>query len=428
MLVQNCGYPDDMRILMESQSLYKAGYAVTVICPTSGSRKFSEIIDGVRVYRFPRPLEIGGLIGYLLEYAYCLAATFVLSLWVLLRHGFDVVHSRVPPDVYVFLTIFYKLLGKRYVADLQDSSPDLYQAQHDGEGNGAVHAVLCWLERESCRWADCLVTINESYRRMLLARSGIAPEKCVVVRNAPDPKFLDSIAPLEGLRPAGRTVIGYMGVIGVQDRVDVLLDALSILRDELQRTNFLAVIVGSGAALADVQRRSSELALDEYVRFVGFQRGEALLRHVASFDIGVTPDPSNPYNDYCSYLKTMEYMAMAKPVVCFDLPEGRVSSAGAALYAQPNDVRDLARQMARLMDDSQLRQRLGAIGRERAATILSWGRQEEQLLAAYDSMLCGVSREVRAADDFEQRAIDDQQLELPLASDAREPAIMDAAY
>jgi glycosyltransferase involved in cell wall biosynthesis len=398
MLVQNCGYPDDMRILMEAQSLRSAGCNVTVICPTGRSRRFHEMLDGVRVYRFPKPWDLGGFIGYLCEYAYSLAITFVLSMWVLMRHGFDVIHSRVPPDVYVFLNSFYQLLGKRFVADLQDSSPDLYQAQRDGHGNPLVHRTLLWLERQTCRRADCLITINESYRTMLAERAGVPPHTCHVVRNAPDPKFLLPIAPLDEYRQDGRIVLGYMGVIGIQDRLEVLLQALASLRDELGRNDFLALVVGSGPALPAMQKLSSETGLDDHVRFVGYQSGDDLLRHVATFDIGITPDPSNAYNDFCSFLKTMEYMAMSKPVACFDLLENRRSAAGAALYAKPNSVVDLARQIVRLMDDAELRQQLGDVGRWRAANILNWERQEEVLLAAYESMLGGAGEHAPSLD------------------------------
>jgi glycosyltransferase involved in cell wall biosynthesis len=395
MLVENSGYGDDMRVDMESRSLHNAGYAVTVIGPSGRSRRFFENDNGIRVYRYPRPWNFGGLIGYLWEYSYSLVVTFALSLWVWMRHGFDVVHSRVPPDVYVILNLFFKLFGKHYVADLQDSSPDLYQAQHDGRANRFVHGLLLSLERWSCRTADCLITINESYRKMLIDRTGMRPESCFVVRNAPDPRFLLPIEPLAELRESRRTVIGYMGIIGVQDRVDVMLDALHWLRSDRGRDDFRAVIVGAGPALGAIQRKCTQLDLDGRVRFTGYLRGDDLFRHVASFDIGITPDPSNAYNDYCSYLKTMEYMAVGKPVVCFDLPESRLTAESAALYARPNDVRDLARQIERLMDDAGLRAQLGAVGRRRAETILGWGHQEQVLLSAYHAMLGGAGATVR---------------------------------
>jgi glycosyltransferase involved in cell wall biosynthesis len=273
MLVENAGYPDDTRIAMESRCLRDAGHQVVVIAPTGNSKALHENVDDVIVYRYPQFWQLNGFIGYALEYAYSLAVAFAISLFVAVRHGFDVVHSRIPPDVYVLIGGFYKLFGKQFVADLQDSSPDLYAAQHDGAANSRVIALLRWWERQTCRKADCLITINETYRRMLAERAEIPIERCHVVRNAPDDDFLKPIEPLESLRADGRVIIGYMGIIGVQDRVDVLLQTLYCLKNELGRDDFLAVVVGSGPALEDVKNLSTRLKLDKQVRFTSFQVG-----------------------------------------------------------------------------------------------------------------------------------------------------------
>lgn len=386
MLVENAGYPDDTRIAMESRCLRDAGHQVVVIAPTGNSKRLHEIVDGVIVYRYPQFWELRGFAGYVLEYAYSLALAFAISLYVAVRHGFDVVHSRIPPDVYVLIGGFYKLFGKRFVADLQDSSPDLYAAQHDGTANKRVIAALRWWERRACRSADCLITINETYRRMLSVRAGIPIERCHVVRNAPDAGFLKPVEPLESLRRDGRLIIGYMGIIGVQDRVDVLLETLFCLKNEIGCSKFLAVIVGSGPALDEVKNLATSLELDNHVQFVGFQVGDDLLRHVASFDICVTPDPSNPYNDGCSFLKMMEYMAMGKPVVAFDLQENRVTAGDAALFATGNSVRELAQLIERLIADPAERVRLGELGRQRVLDHWVWEKQQAALIDAYETL------------------------------------------
>ncbi|HEY4233821.1 MAG TPA: glycosyltransferase family 4 protein [Lacipirellulaceae bacterium] len=386
MLVENCSYPDDMRVLMECRSLHDAGYQMTVICPTGRSRRAYENVEGVHVYRYPKPWEPGGFLGYIWEFGYSLVMTFLVSLYVVFRRGCDVLHVRTPPDIYVFLAGFYKLFGKKYVVDLHDLPPEMYQAQNDGSGSRIVHAVLLWFESLTCRTADLFIASSESQRRMQIERGGAPPDRCHIVRNSPHERFLEPIEPIESLREPGKIILGYMGMIGVQDRVDMLVRACQCLKNELGRDDFRAVIVGDGPALDELKRLAVELGIEQRVSFAGFQRGDDLLRHVASFDICVTPDPSNAYNDTCSMVKTMEYMAMAKPVVAFDLRENRITAGDAGFYAKGNDAIDLARQIAVLMDDAELRARLGQAGRQRVVNTLLWSRQQRSLLTAYEKI------------------------------------------
>jgi glycosyltransferase involved in cell wall biosynthesis len=387
MLLQNESYPDDTRVELEARSLREAGYQVTVVCPTGISSRFHENVAGVHVYRYLKPWEVGGFVGYVWEYAYSLAMALVVSLYVLVRRGFDVVHVHAPPDLYVLISGFYKLLGKRYVLDMHDLSPELYQARQGGAGNRTVLAVLSWFEWLACRSADRLIATNETQRRVQIERAGATPERCCVVRNGPDDRFLASHEPIARLHEGGRVIIGYVGMMGVQDGVEYLLRAVDILRTEIGRDDFRTVIVGSGPALTELKRLATELNLQDHVEFAGYRTGEDLLRHLASFDICVTPDPSNPYNDSCTTIKTMEYMAMGKPVVAFDLPENRVTASDAALYAARNDQRDLARLIARLMDRPIERQQLGQRGRQRVIDLWRWDIQEQHLIELYDDLL-----------------------------------------
>jgi glycosyltransferase involved in cell wall biosynthesis len=395
MLLENESYPDDSRVALEAGSLHDAGWQVSVICPTGVSRQTYENVDGVHVYRYPKPPELSGFVGYLWEYGYSLTVIFIVSLYVLARRGFDVVHAHAPPDMFVLIGAFYKFLGKQFVFDQHDLSPELYQAQHGGKSVRFLHAVLCGFERMACRSADRLIATNETQRRVQVERGGASPDRCHVVRNGPAACFLEPSEPLETLRAGGRTIIGYVGVIGVQDGVDYLLRALASLRSEWRRVDFLAVIVGSGPALGGLERLADQLGIGRLVRFAGYLVGDDLLRHIAGFDICVTPDPSNPYNDSCTTVKSMEYMAMGKPVVAFDLPENRVTLGDAALYANGNDSRELAGLIARLIDDPGERALLGRRGRQRVVDHWSWERQQANLIDLYDALLGRERRDSR---------------------------------
>ena len=387
MLLENNSYPDDVRVALEASSLTEAGFQVTVICPTGESKTLSTTIDGVRVYRYPCPLEFGGFWGYLFEYGYSLIATFILTCWVFVRHGFDAIHSHTPPDIYVLIGRAFQLFGIKYVHDTHDLSPELYDAQREGNGKPTVVKTLRWFERFACQAADRLIATNETQRDVQIDRCKAQPEKCYVVRNGPSERFLEELTANPKYRSMRKSIIGYVGVIGIQDGVDYMIRMLSHLRYELHRTDFHAVIVGTGTALASLQDLAKELKIDEFVTFTGYLTGDDLLQTIASFDIAVTPDPSNPYNDSCTTIKTMEYMAMSKPTVAFDLPENRHSAGDSAVYASANEVIELANLTRDLMDDEDRRKRMGQIGRKLVEEKFAWDHQSEHLVSLYDSLL-----------------------------------------
>jgi glycosyltransferase involved in cell wall biosynthesis len=385
MLLENNPYPVDVRVRREAQALVAAGYDVTVISPRADGQSNYEVLDGVRNYRFAPPPNGLGAWGYVHEYSHAMLATFALSLVVLLRHGFDAVHAHNPPDLYVFIAAFYKLFGKRFVFDHHDLAPEMYYARFPGKGRRLVYRVLLFLEWLSCRVADQVIVTNESYRRLALTRGGVAPERVRIVRNGPNPQTLRPVEPLP--TEGRRTIIGYAGVIGFQEGLDYLLRALRHLVVDLKRTDVECIVIGDGDALPSMRKLAAELGLDDHVRFTGWINcAERYGRLLASADICVAPEPSNSYNDRSTMIKTMEYMAVGRPVVAFDLPEHRFTAQDAALYVRPNDELEMARAIALLMNDPARRGRMGAYGRDRIETVLSWSHSVPSLLAAYRAL------------------------------------------
>jgi len=349
-------------------------------------QSWREILDGVRVYRFPAPSVANGFLGYLWEYGYSMAATFALSLLVFLREGFDVVHAHNPPDTFVFIAAFYKLFGKRFVYDHHDLAPEMYHARFGGNGNRLVYHVLVLLEKFSCQLADHVIATNQSYKTVEMQRGRVPEERITIVRNGPDVNRLRPTEPDPDLRPKGKTVIVYVGVMGFQDGVDYLLRALEHLVYDLRRTDFFCVLVGTGDALPSLKSLTEQLGLADYVLFAGWVEHTDVTRYLTTGDICAAPEPSNSYNDRSTAVKMMEYMALGKPIVAFDLPEHRFTAQDAAVYARPNDALDFARQIALLMDAPERRKKMGRIGRERVETELAWPYQEKHLLHAYEAL------------------------------------------
>jgi glycosyltransferase involved in cell wall biosynthesis len=371
----------------EATSLSRAGYDVTVISPAAKGQPKREIVDGVRVFRYPAPKERDGFLGYALEYGYAMLAAWVLTLYVFVRFGFDVIHAHNPPDTYVAIAAPYKLFGKRFVFDHHDLSPEMYDARFTDGSNALVRRVLEWFENLTFRFADRVISTNESYEEIAIERGGVPSERIAVVRNGPDLDRVRAVAPDPELRAKAGTIIGYVGIMGYQDGVDYLIRALAHLVTDLDRQDVLCFIVGEGGAVPSLKTLVAELGLEEHVWFTGRVSDEDLMRYLSTADICVDPDPFNPFNDRSTMIKMSEYMAVGKPIVAFDLREHRRTAEDAALYAAPNDELDYARKLEELMDDPEKRAKMGERGRRRVEDVLAWPHQEARLLEVYRGLL-----------------------------------------
>lgn len=396
MILENESYPDDTRVYLEATGLQRVGFRVTVICPTGNSSKRFDELEGVRVYRYPKPLEFPGVLGYVLEFGYSMLVAFALASWVLVRHGFDAIHVHCPPDMNTLVALPFKLIGKKFVVDLHDLSPELYQAQNEGHGNALINRLLHGFERLACKTATALISTNSTQRDVQIERGGAAPERCFVVRNGPHDMFQPDLAPMPGIRPTGTIVIGYVGVIGIQDGVEKFVEVLAELRKS--RPEIKGVIVGSGPAISTLHQLADELGVTDSIQFTGFVDFTEVPRYIAAFDVCVTPDPSNPYNDSCTTIKTMEYMAMRRPTVAFDTKENRITAGRAALYASDNNVPEMADLIKQIIDDPQLSAEMGQFGREKIENSLAWSHQEHILVSLYVSLLGGNKEQSTAPD------------------------------
>jgi glycosyltransferase involved in cell wall biosynthesis len=398
MLLENLPFPQDVRVRREAAALVQAGYRVTVICPAGKEQPFHEELNGVQVYRYPAPPSANGFIGYLAEYAYSMIASFVLSLLVFLRCGFDVVHAHNPPDTFVFIAGFYKhLFGTRFVYDHHDLAPEMYRARFPEGGRQVVYNTLVRLERLTCRVADHVLATNESYKQMAVERGRVPEERITIVRNGVELSRVEApVEPYLQLRQSGKTLIGYVGVMGYQDGMDYLLRALHHLVHDLGRTDFHCILIGGGDAWEESRQLARSLDLDNYVQFTGFVFGDNLLRYLAAADICVDATPSNPYSDRSTLIKIIEYMSLGKAIVAFDLPEHRFTAGDAAVYVPPNDELEFARAVAGLMDDAPRRASLGALGCERVKKYLAWEYSAKNLIRAYQQVL-PLPRPARAA-------------------------------
>ncbi|MEW6442910.1 MAG: glycosyltransferase family 4 protein [bacterium] len=399
MLVQNY-FPHDPRVRNEAYTLARNGYKVTVLALKGKGEKSRETVEGVRVYRVPQPSlferastakgngaaslprRLLQAAAYVLQYAYFTGLGALVSPILLLREGFDVIHVHNPPDTMFVIGAAYKLLGKKFVFDHHDLSPELYISRF-GKGSDLIRRGLLMAERLSLKVADLSIATNESYRGIQIARGKRKPEAVYVVRNGPDLATVRRVAPDERLKSLGKHILGYLGAMNPQDGVDYLLRSLKRLRFDLGRDDFYCVLIGSGDSLEALKQLSIELGIQDHVRFTGYIDHEEKLRYLSAAEICVDPDPSSPLNDVSTWIKVMEYMALGKPVVSFDLKETRYTAREAALYVCPNDERAFAEAIAHLMDHPEEREKMGELGARRIREELAWEHVSKNLLAAY---------------------------------------------
>jgi glycosyltransferase involved in cell wall biosynthesis len=384
-IVENLPCPFDRRVWQEARTLAAAGYLVSIVCPKAPGYEASfEEIDGIHIHRHWLPKEADGAVGYALEYSVALLMEFWLSLKVAFGRGFDVIQACNPPDTIFLIGGFYKLFGKKFVFDHHDINPELYEAKFGKRGWGRKLLVL--LERLSFRTADMVISTNESYRNIALERGGKDPRQVFVVRSGPDLTRIHRVPPNPTLKKGRRYLVGYVGVMGKQEGIDLLLQAVHHIVHDLKRTDIHFGLVGGGTELPAMRELARTLGVDSYVTFTGRAPDAELLEMLNTADVCVNPDRANDMNDRSTMNKIMEYMALGKPVVQFDLTEGRVSAGDASWYARPNDVADLAQKLVALLDDENLRLHMGAIGRDRVEKVLSWQHEAPRLLAAYDHL------------------------------------------
>ena len=382
-IVENLPSPFDRRVWQEATTLHQNGYQVAIICPTGkGYEEKYECLDGIHIYRHPLPPEAEGALGYALEYGVALYWEFYLSFKVLFSHGFDAIHACNPPDLIFLVGGFFKFFfHKKFLFDHHDINPELYEAKFGRRDFFYRLMLLC--ERLTFKTADRSIATNESYKQIAIERGGMHPDKVTVVRSGPKLNRLKIIEPVLALKKGRKHLVGYVGVMGKQEGIDYLLRALHYIVEQKNRTDVHFGLVGGGTELTSLQAYAKALGVEDYVTFTGRVSDQQMLEMLNTADVCVNPDVANEMNDKSTMNKIMEYMALAKPIVQFDLSEGRFSAQEASLYARRNDTKDLAEKILLLLDDQVKRKAMGDFGRNRIITELEWKYEEPKLLEAY---------------------------------------------
>lgn len=383
-IVENLPVPFDPRVWNEARSLRENGYEVTVLCPRGkkNHRERYEYLDGIHIYRHPMPTEGNGVVGYISEFGFALFWEILFSIWIFLRRGFHVIQGCNPPDDIFLVALLFRPFGVKYIFDHHDANPELYVSKYGKRG--ILYKIQILLEKLTYRFSDVVMATNGSYRNLALTRGGKTPEDVFIVRNGPELNRVKSVPVNPEKKHGKKFLVGYVGTISIQEGLDILLDAALHLKNSGRRDIHFTCI-GGGPGLPTLRRMVKEMGLEDEVDFTGRVSDQELLEILSTSDVCVNPDRPCEMNNISTMIKIMEYMALGKPIVQFDLREGRISAGEASLYVDPASMAaGFAEKITWLFDHPDDCTRMGEIGKRRVETELAWKYSVRNLLDAYD--------------------------------------------
>jgi glycosyltransferase involved in cell wall biosynthesis len=381
-IVENLPLPFDRRVWQEANTLKEEGAEVSVICPQmKGYTKSYECLNGIHIYRHPLPIEANGAMGYFAEYSIALFWEFVLTWKIYFKNRFQVIQGCNPPDLLFIPALLFRLLGVKYVFDHHDITPELYIAKYNKKGG--FHKLMLFFEKLTFKVANYSIATNESYKKIAIERGGMKEDRVFVIRSGPK---LDRLRLTQGnvKYKCGRTfLIGYVGVIGEQEGVDFLLASAKYIIERRRDVQF--AIVGGGTKLEKLKLLSIEMGIEDYVNFYGRIDDEILVDILNTADVCVNPDKPTEMNNLSTMNKIMEYMALKKPIVQYDLKEGRFSAQESSLYSK-YDTNDFAEKIIWLLEHPDERKTMGEFGYKRVINELSWDYESKKLIRFYSKV------------------------------------------
>jgi len=382
-IVENLPVPFDTRVWKEARALRANGYEVTVLCPRGkGFVKGREILEGVHIHRHPMSPEGNSPLGYVLEYTCALFWEFLFAWWIFLTRGFDVIQGCNPPDDIFLVALPFRIFGVRYIFDHHDANPELYLSKY--ERRDIFYKIQLWLEKLTYRSASVVMATNESYKSLAVSRGGLDERDVFVVRNGPDLKTFKPVPAQRDLKHGKAFLVGYVGTMSIQEGLDILVDVAAEIKTR-GRTDVHFTCVGGGPGLPALRRMVEERNLGDTMNFTGRVPDRELLEILSTADVCINPDKPCEMNDISTMIKIAEYMALSKPIVQFDLKEGRFTAGEASLYSNQSDqIGSFAGNILWLLDHPEERMRMGKYGRERVESHLSWEHSIGNLLAAYE--------------------------------------------
>ncbi|MFM1704469.1 glycosyltransferase family 4 protein [Aeromonas salmonicida] len=251
--------------------------------------------------------------------------------------------------------------------------------------------MMSQLEAQAAKDADAVFTLTNALKNELINR-GVAAEKIHLLPNGVDssrfiPKIRNNKLALN-LGIEDKVVIGFLGSVVQYEGVEYIIQAASILKKQ-GLNNFVVLIVGDGAVLDNVKAITSELHMDEHVKFTGRVPHDEIEDYYSIVDICPLPRKGLPVCEMVSPLKPFEAMAMGKVVVSSDVAALAeiIDDGVTGLLHKKDDPEDLANKIRLLIEDHDLRDRLGKSAREWVVAERDWKVIAKRVDTVYRNLL-----------------------------------------
>ncbi len=383
MIVQNNSYPFDNRVYRESKSLNNAGYRVLVISPKSTmDNQLYENLNGIEVFRYTNYLSDGSFIGFAKEYINAMFWIYSLSIKLLIKKNISIIHVANPPDVFWPLALIGRSIGKKFIYDQHDMSPEMYNIRF---GRGMTFRLLQFFEYMSVKTANAVFVTNESFILRSQSLWRLSPNKYTVLFNGPLRSF--SIRHNQHLAAQYNafSVILYIGLMSKNDNIENVIEAAKRIIASRGTDIFRFILLGSGDVEEKMKIKAKEYGILESVEFKGYVDQQSVMEYLDIAEICIAPDLPNGMNEKLTHVKVLEYMKAGKPFVGFKLDETMKIAGESGLFAETID--DFTEKILFLHDNPLESERLGNVGRNKVEKEYLWEYSEKLMLETYQKLL-----------------------------------------
>lgn len=305
-------YPNDRRIRKQCEQLISNGYSVTVICLKGKDQAKYDRINGVRVHRVNLARKRASKMRYLFEYSVFFVSAFIKLNRLYLKNRFDIIQVSNLPDFLVFVTVIQKIRGAKIILDMHEITPEFFVSKYRRNNSSIIVKVLKVLEKVSLKFADEVITINETIRQVFNQRS--IPDKSItVIMNTID----ESIVSKCSIEKGPNFNIVYHGYLDELYGLDIALKALHEFHKV--NNNFRFYIFGYGQQKDYLDLLTHKLGLEDHVTLMGLVSFEDMMKYLELMTIGILPIRKDVFSDLSFSNKLGEYIYFKIPVISSDL-------------------------------------------------------------------------------------------------------------